>query len=577
MRSHAVTVDIVPASPDDPALVRHAGVPLVRLVKTQARDVAAVGRHVVQRIGRAYPSAPQITASPFADESDAAVRQPDGIEIVPGSVGQLFQPRAVDVHLENMVAPAGFPMPAGRVGMIVVVPFASAFHVREQNALAVVGQVGGEEGTAFEPLALQPASFDDRIGQYIGDSGVGTEGLFDDVQSASLRPADGLVVLPHALGHTDVQGAARVRIDAVVLIAHVIERRPMPLQEQQSVEVQQRIRKGDPATQFADLLEQLVAGLALGRIDRLAGLLKSVQLGGQRRQFGRVLHGLQIGQQRRCTAQDHVGRVAVRRLDERLGMVGLVGHTRKMLAPPQITLQRRILPLAFGLGRSVRVVPERHDRRPSPELDAVDQQPQTGHRDPRLPSDFGQRPQSHIAARHFLGKSHDILAVAMLECAGGHTLARLILGVRDVQLVLGDRAIAAFGTRQVSEPADLVTRPQVDSQLVRRRWILETELGVPHGIRVAIHSPVPLVTRFLAVRANGHHHRLHLGGGAHREDEGGPPGDHAHCQSRFHCSFSWRFCTFVDLSNPEDFRRTTPVTAASMVSSAANGVKSASD
>ena len=39
----AVAVDVVPPGPDDPPVVRHARMPLVGLVRTEAADVAAVG------------------------------------------------------------------------------------------------------------------------------------------------------------------------------------------------------------------------------------------------------------------------------------------------------------------------------------------------------------------------------------------------------------------------------------------------------------------------------------------------------------------------------------------------------
>ena len=87
----AVAVDVVPARVDDPAVVGHAGVPLVGLVEAEAADVAAVGGHVVQRVGRADAAAAQVAAAALGDEGDPPVGQPAGIEVVPGAVGQLLQ------------------------------------------------------------------------------------------------------------------------------------------------------------------------------------------------------------------------------------------------------------------------------------------------------------------------------------------------------------------------------------------------------------------------------------------------------------------------------------------------------
>ncbi len=93
VRDAAVAVHVIPARPDDAAVVGHAGMPLVAVVEAQAVDVAAVGGHVVERVERAGPAAAQVAAAPLADEGDPAVGQPARVEIVPRAVGQLLAGR----------------------------------------------------------------------------------------------------------------------------------------------------------------------------------------------------------------------------------------------------------------------------------------------------------------------------------------------------------------------------------------------------------------------------------------------------------------------------------------------------
>ena len=113
-----VAIHVVPAGVEDHPVVRDAGSPFVRLVKTQAADVAAVGGHVVHGVRRAGPAASQVSAAPLADEGDPPAGHPARLEIVPGPVGQLPQILAVRPHLEEVITPPRVPV-AFRAGRCV--------------------------------------------------------------------------------------------------------------------------------------------------------------------------------------------------------------------------------------------------------------------------------------------------------------------------------------------------------------------------------------------------------------------------------------------------------------------------
>ena len=251
--------------------LRHAGMPLVRFVEAQAGDVAAVGRHVVQRVGGADAAAAQVAAAALADERDPAVGQPAGIEVVPRAVGQLLQARAVDVDLEDVVAAAFVPVALRRIG-VVPVPRVAAGTRRRRTGSCGRRTTGRATGTSrrrvsgpwtvaaaverqrrrtwsgrrdsFWPFSRPRWTTD--VGQHVADLRVRAERVGQHVQPAAGRG-----------GH------------AVVLVAHVVVQRPVPLDEQDLVEVQQRVGQGDLAAHAARLFVQLVPGVGL--VDRDAG------------------------------------------------------------------------------------------------------------------------------------------------------------------------------------------------------------------------------------------------------------------------------------------------------------------
>ena len=219
VRGAAVTVDVVPARVDDHTVVGDAGMPLVGLVVAEALDLRSVGLHVVQRVSGAGPPAAEVSASPLGDERQAPVGHPARVEIVPRAVGQLLQSGPVNVHLEDVIGSLLVPVPARGVGVAVVPCFALAFNVGERDFLRVVRQVGREE-RSVEFRALQAPGLDHRIAHDVADLlGVG--------------------VAERIRQHVNAPAAQRV--DAVVLVAHVIESRAVARDEQYLVEVQKRI------------------------------------------------------------------------------------------------------------------------------------------------------------------------------------------------------------------------------------------------------------------------------------------------------------------------------------------------
>jgi hypothetical protein len=87
----------------------------------------------------------------------------------------------------------------------------------------------------------------------------------------------------------------------------------------------------------------------------------------------------------------------------------------------------------------------RRDGGPASELDPLDHQPQPGHRRPAAPLSLGQRPQPHVSAGHRSGKADHVLAAAIRKRPRGHGLAPILRVVAHVDLVLGDRPVAAAG------------------------------------------------------------------------------------------------------------------------------------
>ena len=142
VRNAAVTVHVIPTRPDDAAVVRNAGIPLVAVVEAEAVDTAAVGVHVVEVVQRAGAAATQVAAASLADERQPTIGQPAGVEIVPGAVGQLLQARAVHVDLEDVVAALNVPVAASWVFVEDLLLATLAFDVGKGD-LPAVGRKGG--------------------------------------------------------------------------------------------------------------------------------------------------------------------------------------------------------------------------------------------------------------------------------------------------------------------------------------------------------------------------------------------------------------------------------------------------
>ena len=85
----------------------------------------------------------------------------------------------------------------------------------------------------------------------------------------------------------------------------------MPLDEQDLVEVEQRIREGDAAPQLAGLIEQFAASRIVGRVDLLTRLLELGQIARAGSQIGLRLQFDQVVEERGSTADHDVGRVSI--------------------------------------------------------------------------------------------------------------------------------------------------------------------------------------------------------------------------------------------------------------------------
>ena len=123
----------------------------------------------------------------------------------------------------------------------------------------------------------------------------------------------------------------RPGVETEELVAHVVAGRlgvgiEMPLDEQDAVEIQQRIAQGDFSLHGQDLAEELQSRLAVVEVDFLGSLGQRLQLGLLGREVQSTVHFLEMFQQRRGAAQHHVDRVAIGRLDRRLGPVGRLDH-----------------------------------------------------------------------------------------------------------------------------------------------------------------------------------------------------------------------------------------------------------
>jgi hypothetical protein len=145
-----------------------------------------------------------------------------------------------------------------------------------------------------------------------------------------------------------VQAAARAGGDPVELVAHVLEDRAVSLDEQQLIKIEQRVAEGDLAAQLAGRIKQGPAGGQTGNRDSRGGGLQPGQVGRQLFPASRRPGLLQVVEQGRRAPQHHVGRIAVRRLDERLRMLHLGGQLLQDGLLPEVVLQGRELAVQLG-------------------------------------------------------------------------------------------------------------------------------------------------------------------------------------------------------------------------------------
>ena len=264
-------VDVVPPRVQNPPVAGHRRQPLEILEGGNRAQIAAVGVHAVQR---EHGHGPMIAAAAahktvrlsdlqcglradlvrlqrraFAGrhKNDSSVGQIPRVEIVVAAVCQLPDGAVLQIHLEHVVERilrqlvlVGFVRHRGQFG-IVAAP-------GEQHAASVVGNVRIEE-TALGPI----------LGQ----------------------AADGRVVPPNAV--QQVQPPARPRPPTVVLIGNVRKQRRCAFDEQNSVEVQQRIAQRHPAHGLASVeipLPLLRLVHVDRRIDQAVGRLLQAAAGG---------------------------------------------------------------------------------------------------------------------------------------------------------------------------------------------------------------------------------------------------------------------------------------------------------
>ena len=218
MRHVRVPIHVIPARIDEHAVVIDAGLPLLGFMKAEAGDVAAVGRHRVQRVGRGIvgrrgTAASQVAAPPLGNERDPAIGQPARIEFVPGAVRQLHQSRTVDAHAENVIAGSRRPFD----------PVGSALGVGEQDRPPVERQIRRQEAARLQAVTGQATFLNFGILQQI-----------DQLRLVRKRIAQ------------HEHPAAGPRTEAVELVHHVVQAaRIVPLDEQQLVEIQQRVTERD--------------------------------------------------------------------------------------------------------------------------------------------------------------------------------------------------------------------------------------------------------------------------------------------------------------------------------------------
>ena len=95
------TIYIVPAGIDDHAVVVHARLPFVGLMRAEHDNITAIGIHGMQgETGNRAAMAPPIAAAALGNKHDSSARQVTGIELIPNAIGQLGEPAAVKFDAE---------------------------------------------------------------------------------------------------------------------------------------------------------------------------------------------------------------------------------------------------------------------------------------------------------------------------------------------------------------------------------------------------------------------------------------------------------------------------------------------
>ena len=224
-------VNVIPARVENPAIVGHGRRPLEVLEGREGPDVAAVGVHGVQRehghravviaaathvavrvVGGAGGIGERLAAlegGAFArgEEDDVAARKVARVEVVVFAVGELTAPGAIHIHLEDMVE--GVLGDARLVRLVLLVgKFGMEGAGGEQQLPAVKGQVRPHEAA------------DGHVAREAAHAGFA-----------------GLEVLQQT--HT----AAGPRPPAIELVTHVREHAGRAFDEEERIEVKQRIRQ----------------------------------------------------------------------------------------------------------------------------------------------------------------------------------------------------------------------------------------------------------------------------------------------------------------------------------------------
>ena len=89
-----MAVDVVPPGVDDPTVVEHGRVPLVRLVEGNTRGLAPSRLDRGQGVDRAgAATAAMVAAPPGRGEDDLAAGQIDGSKVIERALGELAQVR----------------------------------------------------------------------------------------------------------------------------------------------------------------------------------------------------------------------------------------------------------------------------------------------------------------------------------------------------------------------------------------------------------------------------------------------------------------------------------------------------